>query len=490
MSEHAGLRSGSAENYLNGKTYEMSFDSLAFASFFIGSFFIYWRLRTEDNKRLFLTTASIFFYGFWDVRYVALMAFVIAVAYAAGRVIADSSAERVRKVWLALAVASHLSVLLFFKYFDFFADSSSQLSLAMGWGISFPRLDLVLPIGISFYTFHAISYTVDVFRRKVVAERDPVRIALYISFFPQLIAGPIVRSTFFLPQMQIPKIRCADQLASGVKSFALGFVFKTVLADNLATVADPVFAEPAAWSTQSLWIGALAYYGQIYFDFAGYSLMAIGTAAWFGYTLPDNFLWPYTSSSVTEFWRRWHVSLSTWLRDYLYIPLGGGRRGRWTMYVSLSVTMLLGGLWHGASWNFVIWGALHGFALCVHKTWREMKGGGAGDGFHVPGWLLTQLWVVIAWVFFRCQEFHMALEFLAGMFGVREPIAPTAEMPTYMFAIVLLPLLVDALAGRWHDELPTARLHSGRYAALTGCALALALWLIPLTSVPFIYFQF
>ena len=468
----------------------MSFDSLAFAAFFFCSVFIYWRLPSEHGKRLFLTLASVFFYGFWDARYVALMAFVIAVAYAAGRLMEGSNSERTRKILLFVAVALHLSVLLFFKYFDFFADSSAQLSLALGLGVSISRLDLVLPIGISFYTFHAISYTVDVFRRKVVAERDPVRIALYISFFPQLIAGPIVRSTFFLPQMRIPKVRDAEQLAAGLKSFALGFVFKTVLADNLATVADPVFADPGAWNVQALWIGALAYYGQIYFDFAGYSLMAIGAAAWFGYTLPDNFLWPYTASSVTEFWRRWHVSLSTWLRDYLYIPLGGGRRGRWVMYGSLWVTMLLGGLWHGASWNFVIWGALHGFALCVHKTWRELRGGPTDDRFHVPGWLLTQLWVLFAWVFFRCQEFDTAFEFVAGMLGLRESTDSQQQLPVFLIAVITTVLLVDSLAGRWRKVLPSVSVSPGGYAAVIGCVFALALWLIPLTAVPFIYFQF
>lgn len=468
----------------------MSFDSLAFAVFFFCSFFIYWRLRSEEGKRLFLTLASIFFYGFWDVRYVALMVFVMAVAYAAGRLIDAASTDGRRKTWLVVAVALHLSVLLFFKYFDFFADSSAQLSLALGLGVSFPRLELMLPIGISFYTFHAISYTVDVYRRQVVAERDPVRIALYISFFPQLIAGPIVRSTFFLPQMRIPKVRDADQLAAGLKSFALGFVFKTVLADNLATIADPVFADPGAWSTQALWIGALAYYGQIYFDFAGYSLMAIGAAAWFGYTLPDNFLWPCTASSVTEFWRRWHVSLSSWLRDYLYIPLGGSRRGRLIMYASLWATMLLGGLWHGASWNFVIWGALHGFALSVHKIWRDLKGRPADDRFHVAGWLLTQLWVLFAWVFFRCREFDTALDFLAGMFGLRESPGVPQQLPAYLIAVIAIALLVDALTGRWRAALPGIRVSSASHAAVIGCAFALALWLIPLTAVPFIYFQF
>lgn len=470
----------------------MTFDSIAFGIFFLIVFGIYWWLSIDSLRRIFLTFASFFFYGFWDYRYVFLMIFVIVVAHVTALAIARSTKESHRQHWLVLGIAMHLSVLFFFKYVDFFLGTFNGLASSLEITIRLPLPNVLLPVGISFFTFHAISYTIDVFRNKVSAERDIFQVALYISFFPQLIAGPIVRSTFFLPQLQEARIQKQEFLIKGLHQFTMGFLFKTVLADNLATLADPVFNEPAKWDGIALWVGALAYYAQIYFDFAGYSLMAIGCSLWFGYQLPDNFSWPYTSISVTEFWQRWHISLSSWLRDYLYFPLGGNRHGKILQYRNLALTMIIGGLWHGASWNFIIWGGLHGIALIVHKiwvTWRSIQ-----QEEHNPwiwqwhSWLLTQTWIFIAWIFFRSKEFADAWQMLLGLCGLRANGVETLSI--WFIPLIICPLIIDALFGRFMSEMKVRPISLDIYAAIIGIFFAFFLWLKPLNTVPFIYFQF
>src|SRR6202162_1407404 len=287
-------------------------------------------------------------------------------ALAAGHLISRSEGSR-RKVILAASIGVDLLILAFFKYYNFFLSNVVAALADLGVSVDVPTLRIVLPIGISFYTFHAISYVVDVYRGKIERETSFVNVALYISFFPQLIAGPIVRATFIMPQIRRERPYSRSQQAMGVRLLLRCFIYKAVIADMLAQVADPVFAHLDQYDAHALLTATVAFYGQIYFDFAGYSSMAIGTARLFGYRFPRNFDYPYGSTSVTEFWRRWHMSLSFWLRDYLYIPLGGNRGGMFAVYRNLMLTMLLGGLWHGAAWNYVIWGLLHGFGLCVNK---------------------------------------------------------------------------------------------------------------------------
>lgn len=466
----------------------MSFDSLQFVIFFLVTFLVYWRLKGDGARRVFLSAASFFFYAYWDWRYLALMVFVVIVAYVVALRIAASGEASVRKRWVVLGIALHLGVLCFFKYVDFFIGSLNGVASVLGMPADLPLLKILLPVGISFYTFHAISYTVDVYRGVVTPVREISRIALYISFFPQLIAGPIVRSSFFLPQMAKPRPLEGEQLALGVRLFVTGFIYKSGIADNLALICDPVFQAPTHWSAGSLWIAAFAYYGQIYFDFAGYSLMAIGCAWWFGYELPNNFRWPYSSSSVTEFWKRWHISLSSWLRDYLYIPLGGKRQGIWLQNRNLMLTMLLGGLWHGAAWHFVIWGAMHGLALVVHKAWSSLRGG-QGAGFSLGGWLLTQLWVFVAWIFFRSESWQSALDFLVRMLRF-DDTAGLQALPGYLAIVVFAVLLIDTGYGRWAEGKPRFALPGWSYAVIVGCLLSALLVIVPLSNTPFIYFQF
>jgi D-alanyl-lipoteichoic acid acyltransferase DltB (MBOAT superfamily) len=470
----------------------MSFDSVAFLIFFLVCWLIYGRLPSERGRRRFLVGAGFFFYGFWDYRYTALMGFVIGVAFLAGRVIAAAQTERRRRVALAVAVTSPLCVLGWFKYAGFAAASAQGVASALGLPLRIPAVDILLPVGISFYTFHAISYVTDVYRRKVPAETSAASVALYICFFPQLIAGPIVRATHFLPQIPVARVPPVPDLIEGLRTFLLGFLFKTVIADNMAAIADPVFTTPQDWDCLGLWTGAIAYHAQIYFDFAGYSLMAIGCAAWFGYRFPANFNHPYIACSVTEFWRRWHISLSTWLRDYLYIPLGGNRLGPLRRYAALLLVMVLGGLWHGASWNFVLWGTMHGCALVVHKLWSDRKGESA-PGNDVPlavaaGWLITQTWVLLAWVWFRAPDSGKALVILEGLLGTGAGRPET--YPIGILLAVLAPLALDMWTGWRRAVSPRLTLPGWAWGAGVGAMTALALWLKPLNEAPFIYFQF
>jgi D-alanyl-lipoteichoic acid acyltransferase DltB (MBOAT superfamily) len=386
-----------------------------------------------------------------------------------------------------------LGVLGIFKYAGFFMGSLAEQTASLGVASPSGALQINLPVGISFYVFHAISYVVDVYRRQVVPNHSPVDVALYIAFFPQLVAGPILRAAQFLPQMKTPRRLDGADLSEGVRLFLLGWCYKVVIADSLAAVVDPVFASPQNWRGLAHWIATLAYAGQIYFDFAGYSSMAIGAALLLGYRMPRNFAYPYSALSITEFWRRWHISLSTWLRDYLFIPLGGNRGGRAFYYRNLMLTMVLGGLWHGASWNFVIWGAMHGAALVGHKMWLGPQPDAVAA---VPptlraaaSLLLTQAIVVVAWVFFRSPNLDDALTMMGGMFG-HDPAGATRTYEPALALFVLLPIAIDAIAGRWSELRPGVTIGRISSAAALGVIVAALLWAHPLADTPFIYFQF
>jgi len=367
-----------------------------------------WKLRI-------LAVASCFFYAAWDWRYLGLLLFVSVVDYWAAWKINLSAQVGPRKAWLLLSIISNLGVLGCFKYYNFFIENFNYLLEAVG--LRLPAVDVLLPAGISFYTFKTMSYTIDVYRRQLEPCRSWLNYATFITFFPELIAGPIVRASVFLPQMDRDIGPTSHRLLVGVSLFIQGLLKKLLIADRLAVVADPIFNSPQTYSAVTLWCGVAAYTIQIYCDFSGYSDMAIGTAKMIGYDLPENFRMPYLSANITEFWRRWHITLSNWLRDYLYIPLGGNRNGTLGTYRNLMVTMLLGGLWHGASWNFVLWGGLHGVGLGVHKWWHDRNGGLSTT----PPWtgrLLTLLFVMVLWVPFRAQNFESTWIMLGGMFGV------------------------------------------------------------------------
>lgn len=367
-------------------------------------------LRTRKN---ILVVASSIFYAAWDWRYLGLLALISIIDFVAADKIHASENQRTRKAWIVFSVGSNLAILGYFKYFNFFLENLN--GLLAPWSGQLPYKEILLPAGISFYTFKSMSYTLDVYRRHIKPCANYLDYAMFITFFPELIAGPIVRASVFLPQMERVPGPSRERLRIGLGLFVMGLVKKRVIADHLAGFVDPVFANPALYSAASVWVAVIGYALQIYCDFSGYSDMAIGSAKMIGYELPENFLMPYLSPNITVFWRRWHMTLSSWLRDYLYIPLGGNRRGYARTYVNLFLTMLLGGLWHGASWNFVLWGALHGTALAGHKLWMERL-----PRFKMPAFLggcLTFLFVILCWIPFRAPTFAVSVTIFKRLFS-------------------------------------------------------------------------
>lgn len=361
--------------------------------------------------------ASVAFYCYWDVYYFPLLATSVVGNFLCGRAISNFIAterDRWAKIWLAIGIFLNLSVLFFFKYFNFFLINISNI-----FGFSINVENIALPIGISFFTFTQIAYLVDS-RQGKVKEYRPESYGLFVTYFPHLIAGPILHHKDMMPQFDQPadRSRLQGRFAVGMIFFCIGLFKKIVLADGVARYVSPVFDIHFSDLTPlEAWAGALAYTFQLYFDFSAYSDMAYGLSYLFGIILPINFNSPYRSTSIIEFWRRWHITLSTFLRDYLYIPLGGNRSGKVQRYINLMVTMLLGGLWHGANWTFVVWGALHGFYLIVNHVIRGLLGDFKFIGFNMLGGAITFFGVVVAWVFFRANSFDVAIYVLKGMFG-------------------------------------------------------------------------
>ena len=474
----------------------MIFTEPIFFAFFAAVFAAYW-LAPEGRVRLYiLLAASAVFYGWWDWRFLGLIGFVIGVSWlAALRASPLEPGSRGRRAWLIFAITTNLGVLAVFKYFGFFSQSAAAALDAMGLQASWPVVNILLPVGISFYIFQAISYIVDTARGDLAPERRLSRVALYIAFFPQLVAGPIVRAASFFPQMDRAKRLSGGLIAAGARAFLIGFAYKAGIADNLAPLVDPVYgdaltpgdADLSAWSNMALIGATIAFAGQIYFDFAGYSLMAIGVARLFGYYIPKNFDYPYAALSIADFWRRWHMSLSFWLRDYLYIPLGGNRLGRVKTYRNLIATMVLGGLWHGAAWTFVAWGALHGGALALHRA--LFVGNGQRVGL-IAALLFTQGFVLLSWAAFRAESFSDMLTVWHAFTLTRE--GGSGMLPIWVFAVPGL-IALDAWLGGRAGKSP-ARLALLRRPIVYWCGLgaltAILLALYPLEAAPFVYFQF
>jgi alginate O-acetyltransferase complex protein AlgI len=468
----------------------MAFNSASFVLLLLVTLLGYFSTRNLLVRQLLLVVVSAAFYAVWDYRFVALLFYVTFVAYAGGQAVRRWP-SRGRAI-LFVAVALQLSQLLFFKYTNFLWANLGELTNLFGAQLQPARFDIVLPVGVSFYTFHGISYVVDVYRGKLERPQSPLVVALYIAFFPQLIAGPIVRADVFIPQSkQVLQLDTRD-LIVGFKFITVGLIYKCVFADRLAPLVDQVFQHPEQFQNGVLARAALGFYAQIYFDFAGYSTMAIGVSRLFGFKLPKNFDFPYRATSITDFWKRWHISLSSWLRDYLYIPLGGNRAGRVQQYRNLMLTMLLGGLWHGASFNFVFWGGLHGAALSVHKWWSgwaERIPSSVRFVHLVLAWALTQAFVLLAWIPFRAESFEDTLTFSSALLGVRDD----ADLQPHAIPMVLLvlPILVDHLLVQ-NRKLPAFPWPKRPWLVLAVLALCftLALPFIIMETTGFIYFQF
>ncbi|HVS16485.1 MAG TPA: MBOAT family O-acyltransferase, partial [Thermoanaerobaculia bacterium] len=334
----------------------MIFTELRFLTFFVAVLAVYWALPANRPRKLWLLIMSFAFYAAWDWRFLSLIFFSISVDYLVGRGLGRTAREGPRRALLLASLGANLGLLGFFKYFGFFVEQAIELGALLGLELHRPSLEIVLPVGISFYTFQTLSYSIDVYRRKIEPTRDLLDLALFVAFFPQLVAGPIVRARDFLPQLERARRWAEVRAAPHLTLFLLGFIKKACVSDNVAATVDAYFAAPQAYDAAGAWIAVLLYAIQIYCDFSGYSDMAIASAGLLGYDLGPNFQHPYVAASPREFWQRWHISLSTWLRDYLYVPLGGNRHGEPRTHRNLMLTMLLGGLWHGAAWSFVLWG--------------------------------------------------------------------------------------------------------------------------------------
>jgi alginate O-acetyltransferase complex protein AlgI len=466
----------------------VSFPTIEFAAFFVVVFVLSWALMPHPRAwRPFILAASYFFYGWIDWRWVLLLIASSVVNTVAAQVIARSPSAAARKRALIAAVAFDLGLLAVFKYLSFFVSETDSALDSIGLGSSIPLVQIVLPIGISFFTFQAISYVVDVYRGDTRAA-SLVDVAILQAFFPHLVAGPIVRANELLPQLRMPRNPRTVLAGPGLFLVAGGLVKKTVVADELARrVVDPVFNDPLAHSGAEVLLAIYGFAAQIYCDFSGYTDMAIGLALLLGFVLPQNFNRPYLAISLQDFWRRWHMTLSRWLRDYLYIPLGGNRHGARRTYRNLMLTMLLGGLWHGAAWTFVIWGGIHGSALGVERWGRENL-----KGFRLPAWLawfVTFHVVCLAWVFFRSPNLTTAFDML-GQVGASGP-APLVTLP--MVFLVVATIALQALPSGWWRQAEgwLVRQPVAAQGVAFGVLLVVADAAVGQQGVaPFIYYQF
>ncbi|MEM6320959.1 MAG: MBOAT family O-acyltransferase [Bacteroidota bacterium] len=429
----------------------MLFNSLAFFGF-IGLFLpVYFLLKGKARLWLCLL-GSYYFYGCWDYRFLSLIVFSTLIDYSVGLALENNDNQRRRKQLLILSMVVNLGFLAFFKYCNFFVESFQDLVLSMGMTPSFNTLHIILPVGISFYTFQSMSYTIDVYYKKIPVERSLLRFATFIAFFPQLVAGPIVRAKEFLPQFTMDKQFDWQRFNSGSGQMLWGFFKKLVVADSLAPFIDQCFAAPGTFSSLHLLVGVVFYSFQIYCDFSGYSDIAIGLARIMGFDFPDNFKTPYFSKGFSEFWQRWHITLSSWFRDYLYIPLGGSRNGTFNTYKNLMITNLLSGLWHGANWVFVFWGFLHGIYIVIQRLIGPYFGSLmnalrfpqlAKDGINIA---LVYSATCFAWIFFRATDFSNALDVIGGI-GSLENFTLSSIVNKFWFAkgliVIGLLLLVE-----------------------------------------------
>lgn len=448
-------------------------------------------IRNFALRKLLLLAASYYFYAYWDWRLAGLLMACTVVNYGIAGALARSTQPSLRKGMITLSIVYSLGILGFFKYFNFFVDSLKSL---VGAPLDhFDTLDIILPVGISFYTFQTLSYTIDVYRGTLAHRRKFTDFALFVAFFPQLVAGPIVRASEFLPQLDKATPLTWPRLYDGFRQFVFGLFKKVFIADQLAQIVDFSFDNSEALSGITLWVAVLAYAVQIYCDFSGYSDMAIGAARILGFDLSINFNHPYIATSIRDFWRRWHISLSSWLRDYLYIPLGGNRLGPRRTYINLMLTMILGGLWHGAAWTFVFWGALHGTALCIDRALGSRKGKAIQriSSTSVPkrlvGWLTTLLVVIVGWTLFRAQSFESALNILSKMFTLADGVH---WIHPFAIGIVFLFAVHHAVIATGRGAMLELRPDSIRAPAVLFTMIWLVLAFYPKGFQPFIYFQF
>jgi len=481
----------------------MLFNSSSFAIFLPIVFTLYWFFTNKSLKiqNLLLLAASFYFYSCWDWRFVFLLLFSIVLDYFSGIKMENSKNDNERKFWLWLSIGINLGFLGFFKYYNFFADNFVELLKGLGFQVNIWTLKIILPVGISFYTFHGLSYVLDIYFKRIKAERNFVEYAVFVSFFPLLVAGPIERATHLLPQIKVKREFSYEKAVDGLRQILWGLFKKMVIADNCAIFANQIFANSAHSSGSELVLGALFFTFQIYGDFSGYSDIALGTARLFGIDLLRNFAFPYFSRDIAEFWRRWHISLSSWFRDYLYIPLGGSKGGNWMRIRNTFAIFLVSGFWHGANWTFIIWGFLNALFIMpsiILKTNRNNLEIVAmnklipsfRDVFNI---LLTFSLTVFAWIFFRAESVHHAIEYIVGIFNASLFTVPDVKTAAYATLILIAFFMLIEWIGREHQfALQDFLVKKPRFIRwlFYGFIILLIGLFLQTHETPFIYFQF
>ncbi|MDR0746243.1 MAG: MBOAT family protein [Mediterranea sp.] len=473
----------------------MIFSSGVFLWFFAGFVILYALLKKSSTPRiLFVTLFSYYFYYKSSGTYFFLLAVVTVSDFLIAQAMERAARQGIRKALVAVSLAINLGLLCYFKYTNFFGEIIASVT-----GGTFSALDIFLPVGISFFTFQSLSYTIDVYRKQINPLNNLLDYAFYVSFFPPLVAGPIIRARDFIPQIREPLCVTKEMFGQGVFYILCGLFKKAIISDYIGVnFVERIFANPTLYSGMENLMGIYGYALQIYCDFSGYSDMAIGIALLLGFHVNKNFDSPYKSASITGFWRRWHISLSSWLRDYLYISLGGNRKGKFRQYLNLIITMFLGGLWHGASWNFIVWGMFHGVALAIHKTWMTVAGRKKGEESNgirrIFGVIITFHFVCFCWIFFRNATFEGAMDMIGQITANFQPqlFGQLIQGYRYVFALMLLGFLLHFAPARW--ETAFAR-HVVRLP-LFGKALLMVVLIYLVIQVksseiqPFIYFRF
>lgn len=483
----------------------MLFNSVDFAVFLPLVFLLYWSFRSVRWQNSVLVLSGAVFYGWWDWRYLGLLLFTSGVDLLVAMALDRTKAPRKRKLLLGISLLANLGLLGFFKYYDFFALSFADAFSLFGHRPDVRLLHLVLPVGISFYTFQSLSYTIDVYRRELTAVRDPLVFFAFVGFFPQMLAGPIERARNMLPQFQFTRAFDRAAAIDGSRQMLWGLFKKVVIADQCAPLVDEVFTDPSGFPANRLLIGCILFAFQIYGDFSGYSDIAIGCGRLFGVTLMRNFAFPYFSRDIAEFWRRWHISLSTWFRDYLYIPLGGNRGGRWTSIRNTCIIFLVSGFWHGANYTFIIWGAIHAllFLPLLLRGTNRLNTATVAPGRWLPrprefvAMLLTFALVTFAWVFFRAADLGNAWDMISGVAsGYAHAPLQIARLPwvlltTPVALFILLMLVLEWLQRDRQHALADLERFAGRPLRWASYyALLLVVLYHSGEEQTFIYFQF
>lgn len=472
----------------------MLFNSFEFLIFFPIIFTGYWLLNKDLKKQnILLLLSSYIFYAWWDWRFLSLIIVSSFIDFTAGSKIFNSKTKKQRKNWLLVSLIANLGLLSFFKYYNFFAESFADLANVFGWQPDDLTLNIILPVGISFYTFQTLSYTIDIYRKQFQPTNDIISFFTYISFFPQLVAGPIERASNLLPQIEKKRIFKKEWFNEGVIQILVGLFRKIVIADTIGAYVDTVYGGIEIYNSTTIILATFFYAFQIYYDFAGYSDIAIGTAKLIGFKFNQNFNLPYFSKSLTEFWRKWHMSLSYWLRDYLYISLGGNRKGIKITYRNLMLTMLLGGLWHGSSWNFIIWGGIHGVVLSFEKYLKSNPKLKISNKLKFLGYPITFSIVLLSWVFFRSQDLNSALLAIKNIFqfNFSSPFIGDINVVVNSIIVLSIGMLFDLyLFNKQIDLENFATKYSILKIAIISSIIILLINLFYSTSKNFIYFQF